>query len=101
MAVARFVDVAVGDSGNRRSRLDRAGPDVEQVANLLETSFRAESGSRTPVALHSQPICPGNDRSVRLSVISSARAEAERRMPGSALVVVAAGCYPDLVFDDL
>jgi hypothetical protein len=33
--------------------------------------------------------------------MTSAETEAERWVPWSALVVISAGCYPDLVFDDL
>jgi len=40
MAVARFVGVGVGDYDQAHLRLDRAVPDVEQVARLLETSFQ-------------------------------------------------------------
>ena len=40
MAVARFVGVGVGHYDKGHLRLDRAVPDVEQVASLLEASFQ-------------------------------------------------------------
>jgi hypothetical protein len=40
MAVARFVGVGVGEYDQDHLRLDRAVPDVEQVASLLEASFQ-------------------------------------------------------------